>query len=57
MKLQSIDTALPTQQLLRALTETWPEGEAKLRLGNCVAILVQLSLALAGCGAVHWLMT
>ena len=57
MKLQSIDGALPTQQVLQTLAEPACGDEPKLGLGHCVAMLMQLTVALAGCGAVHWIMT
>ena len=57
MKLQSLDGAVPTAQMLQAIAEPPPgDDEAKLGIGHCLAVLAQLTVALVGCGAVHWVM-
>ena len=57
MQRQSIDQAIPTEQMLQAIAEPFSEDEAKLGVGHCVAVLAQLATALAGCGALHWVMS
>ena len=55
MQRQSIDQAMVTEQMLRAIDKLPMGDEVKLRFFDCAVILGQLAAALAGCGVAHWM--
>ncbi|WP_158742185.1 hypothetical protein [Acidisphaera sp. L21] len=54
MKLQPTRGALPTESILLSLEEYTASDDSKLCLGDCVTILMQLTLSLGACGLLHW---
>ncbi len=57
MKPQSIQGALPTESLLLTMEDFTAPDESKLRLADCVTILLQLTVSIGACGLLHWVMT
>lgn len=48
---------MPTESVLLTVHDLTASDESKLRLTDCVTILMQLSVSLGACGLLHWAMT
>jgi hypothetical protein len=54
MKPQPTRDALPTESIFLSMEEHFTPDDSKLRLGDCVTILLQLTVSLGACGVLHW---
>ena len=54
MKLQSIESALPSDQALGGLQEASEAEDSKLGWRHCVAAALQVTASLGACGVLHW---